>query len=42
MREELVTIVRMLMGMPPAIAGDLPKPDDALVQETETASSTAE
>lgn len=42
MREELVTIVRMLMGMPPAIAGDLPKPDDAHVQETETASSTAE
>ena len=42
MREELVTIVRMLMGMPPAIAGDLPKPDDAPVQETETASSTAE
>jgi len=42
MREELVTIVRMLMGMPPAIAGDLPKPDDATIQETETASSTAE
>ncbi len=38
MREELVTIVRMLMGMPPAIAGDLPKPDDAPAQETETAS----
>ena len=42
MREELVTIVRMLMGMPPAIAGDLPKPDDTTIQETETASSTAE
>lgn len=28
MREELITIVRMLMGLPPAIKGDLPKPDD--------------
>ncbi|APZ52371.1 acetyl-CoA carboxylase, carboxyltransferase subunit beta [Salipiger abyssi] len=26
MREELVTIVRMLTGMPPAVAGDLPAP----------------
>ncbi|TMV94639.1 acetyl-CoA carboxylase carboxyltransferase subunit beta [Thioclava sp. BHET1] len=26
MREELVTILRMLMGMPPAVAGDLPAP----------------
>ncbi len=28
MREELITIVRMLLGLPPAIAGDLPAPDD--------------
>ncbi|MGB0659332.1 MAG: acetyl-CoA carboxylase, carboxyltransferase subunit beta [Mangrovicoccus sp.] len=26
MREELITITRMLMGLPPAIAGDLPAP----------------
>ncbi len=28
MREELIGIVRMLMGLPPAITGELPKPDD--------------
>ncbi|MBY6004080.1 acetyl-CoA carboxylase, carboxyltransferase subunit beta [Salipiger bermudensis] len=27
MREELTTIVRMLTGMPPAVAGDLPAPE---------------
>ena len=27
MRDELITITRMLMGLPPAIAGDLPAPD---------------
>ena len=27
MREELITIVRMLMGTTPAIKGDLPAPD---------------
>ncbi|MCF2905829.1 acetyl-CoA carboxylase, carboxyltransferase subunit beta [Octadecabacter sp. CECT 8868] len=27
MREELITITRMLMDLPPAIAGDLPAPD---------------
>ncbi|MBT9384107.1 acetyl-CoA carboxylase, carboxyltransferase subunit beta [Pseudooceanicola sp. CBS1P-1] len=26
MREELITITRMLMGLPPAVAGDLPAP----------------
>ncbi|WP_120502336.1 acetyl-CoA carboxylase, carboxyltransferase subunit beta [Roseovarius sp. EL26] len=29
MRDELITITRMLMGLPPAVAGDLPPPDDA-------------
>ncbi|MEL7461579.1 MAG: acetyl-CoA carboxylase, carboxyltransferase subunit beta [Pseudomonadota bacterium] len=29
MKDELVTITRMLLGLPPAIAGDLPKPDPA-------------
>ena len=28
MREELITIVRMLMGLPPAVRGDLPPPAD--------------
>ncbi len=27
MREELITITRMLLGLPPAIKGDLPSPD---------------
>ena len=29
MREELITIVRMLMGLPPAVRGDLPAPTAA-------------
>ena len=29
MRDELVTLVRMLMGMTPAIKGDLPAPVEA-------------
>ena len=33
MRNELITIVRMLMGMSPQVKGDLPAPD----AETETA-----
>ena len=31
MREELVTILRMLMGLPPAIKGDLPAPGDLTI-----------
>ena len=27
MREELITITRMLLGMPPAVRGDLPAPE---------------
>jgi len=27
MREELITITRMLLGLPPAVMGDLPKPE---------------
>ena len=27
MKGELVTIIRMLMGMPPAVQGDLPAPE---------------
>ncbi|MDA7427797.1 acetyl-CoA carboxylase, carboxyltransferase subunit beta [Primorskyibacter aestuariivivens] len=37
LRGELITITRMLMGLPPAIHGDLPSPD-----ETSTSSAPAE
>ena len=43
MREELITIVRMLMGLSPAIKGDLPAPEkaseDAPVEEKTEAAS---
>ncbi len=29
MRDELITITRMLLGLPPAIRGDLPAPEVA-------------
>ncbi|WP_417603940.1 acetyl-CoA carboxylase, carboxyltransferase subunit beta [Primorskyibacter flagellatus] len=35
MREELITITRMLMGLPPAVMGDLPAPDGKTPSETE-------
>lgn len=38
MREELITITRMLLGLPPAIRGDLPPPDP----EQEAAAEAAE
>lgn len=34
MRDELITIARMLMGLSPAVRGDLPKPEAEPVQET--------
>ena len=33
MREELITIVRMLLGLPPAVKGDLPPPSEKLEKE---------
>ncbi|MGI9370655.1 MAG: acetyl-CoA carboxylase, carboxyltransferase subunit beta [Ruegeria sp.] len=36
MREELITITRMLMGLPPAVKGDLPSPKPEDVQEKDT------
>ena len=36
LREELITIVRMLIGLPPAIHGDLPKPETNSDSEPET------
>ena len=42
MRDELVTIIRMLLGMSPAIAGDLPAPDsEPEALETEDAAQPA-
>ncbi|SMC53125.1 acetyl-CoA carboxylase, carboxyltransferase subunit beta [Primorskyibacter flagellatus] len=35
MREELITITRMLMGLPPAVMGDLPAPDGKTPSDTE-------
>ena len=31
MKEELATVLRMLMGLPPLVKGDLPKPEEAPV-----------
>ena len=45
MKGELVTIVRMLMGLPPAVAGDLPAPPPAVElpsPDTETRADAAE
>ena len=36
MRDELITIVRMLMGLPPQIKGDLPAPDAVIAIGPET------
>jgi len=39
MRDELIGITRMLLGLPPAVAGDLPAPTEA---ETEAASKSTD
>ena len=36
LRDELITITRMLMGLDPAIAGDLPAPEEDSAEETPT------
>ena len=36
MRDELITITRMLMGLPPAVAGELPSPATGTAAEAET------
>ena len=41
MRDELITIVRMLLGLSPAIKGDLPKPDAPAAPAGEPAVDTA-
>ncbi|HCC97237.1 MAG TPA: acetyl-CoA carboxylase carboxyl transferase subunit beta, partial [Rhodobacteraceae bacterium] len=37
MRDELITIVRLLLGLSPAIKGDLPKPTDPQLEDKSTA-----
>ncbi|SFL64076.1 acetyl-CoA carboxylase, carboxyltransferase subunit beta [Shimia aestuarii] len=37
LRDELITITRMLMGLPPAVAGDLPAPEAGAEVETKDA-----
>ncbi|WP_146346261.1 acetyl-CoA carboxylase, carboxyltransferase subunit beta [Falsiphaeobacter marinintestinus] len=41
MREELITITRMLLGLPPAIRGDLPPPDPTEETVAEPVEKTA-
>ena len=40
MRDELITITRMLLGMPPAVKGDLPKPEMTAEQAADTPAET--
>ncbi len=42
MRDELITIIRMLMGLPPAVRGDLPAPADVPHELSETEAPTAD
>jgi len=42
MREELITITRMLMGLPPAVRGDLPGPDPSESDTTSQDDTPAE
>ncbi len=41
MKAELVTITRMLMGMPPAVKGELPAPEETSAPEEETSKPEA-
>ena len=42
LREELITIIRMMMGLSPAIKGDLPPPSEETSAEADEASATPE
>ncbi|MBY6135868.1 acetyl-CoA carboxylase, carboxyltransferase subunit beta [Leisingera sp. XS_AS12] len=42
MREELITIIRMLMKLPPQVVGDLPSPQDAEADSAEAANTSAD
>jgi acetyl-CoA carboxylase carboxyl transferase subunit beta len=41
MRDELITIIRMLLRLPPAIQADLPAPDDTGTEQSEAGPDTA-
>ena len=42
MKDELVTIIRMLMGLPPAVVGDLPAPSETSATEAEANTNSGE
>lgn len=42
MRDELITITRMLMGLPPAVRGDLPPPDEVSEPQQEDVAAVPE
>jgi acetyl-CoA carboxylase carboxyl transferase subunit beta len=42
LRDELITITRMLMGLPPAVAGDLPAPEAEAVTEAAPAAEATD
>jgi acetyl-CoA carboxylase carboxyl transferase subunit beta len=42
MRGELITIIRMLLGLPPAIQADLPPPDETEMEQAEASPDTAQ
>jgi acetyl-CoA carboxylase carboxyl transferase subunit beta len=42
MRGELITIIRMLLGLPPAIQADLPPPDETEMEQAEASPDAAQ
>ena len=42
MKVELVTITRMLLGLPPAVKGELPAPTEATEKPAEPEAATSE
>jgi acetyl-CoA carboxylase carboxyl transferase subunit beta len=41
LRDELITVTRMLMGLPPAVKGDLPPPSDLTAPAAQPAGAAA-
>ncbi|WP_170599949.1 acetyl-CoA carboxylase, carboxyltransferase subunit beta [Ruegeria arenilitoris] len=42
LRDELITIIRMLMGLPPAVKGDLPAPNEDAAEQPDAQAKPAE
>ncbi|MBY6084238.1 acetyl-CoA carboxylase, carboxyltransferase subunit beta [Ruegeria arenilitoris] len=42
LRDELITITRMLMGLPPAVKGDLPAPNEDAAEQSDAQAKPAE